>query len=389
MASEVLKKRSLLIVDGAYLIACAYKINKRIDYVKLVAEIEVAINNEFYEKWFLNSCVTGNAQSAFHNMLRAAPPKGPQFRVKLFGLKTHTTTCRKCRSEAESTVQKGVDVGIATLMLKHAFQNLCDQVVLLAGDGDFFDAVATVKDELRKDLCVLGFRDGSLSLELQQIGRVIWLDDLIQKIEMVPEPAPAPPAKVPAQEVTPVAMKPKPKYNKPAANPPRAPQVKPTIAEDGDDEDDDKEEKAEEELLHPRSHRPNSNPNEANRNRYHIHQHSKPVAQQRNVTVVAKEREEEPNIQPIPEVVPQIMPNNATVNSVSGNIAPRAPQVAENGRVVNGDVWGCIVCTFDNPLNTDVCEMCEKPRPVEIKCAGCGYLKVGDNCAYCTFMKHK
>eukprot|EP00026_Physarum_polycephalum_P007770 Phypoly_transcript_07836.p1 GENE.Phypoly_transcript_07836~~Phypoly_transcript_07836.p1 ORF type:complete len:496 (+),score=82.82 Phypoly_transcript_07836:37-1488(+) len=180
-------KRTLLVVDGSYLMISARKMGLNIDFIKLVRELERLVGCEFYEKWFLNGGEGNALNSPLNNMLRAAPPSGPQFRVKILPMKMHTSFCKTCKQNVDSRVQKGVDVSIATLILKHSFQNLCDQVVLIAGDGDFYEALSTAKDELRKDIVLVGFQDFTLSLDLQQLAnKVIWMNGIIDLIRDIP-----------------------------------------------------------------------------------------------------------------------------------------------------------------------------------------------------------
>jgi uncharacterized LabA/DUF88 family protein len=304
-------KRTLLVVDGAYLFAGMSKINKRVNMIKFVQELETLINCEFYEKWFLNSTLDNNAQqNGFHNMLRAAPPSGPQFRVKLFGLKSHTAFCKRCKSEIELKVQKGVDVGIATLILKHSFQNLCDQVVLVGGDGDFYDALSTVKDELRKDMWIVGFRDGSVSLDLQQLAKIIWINDIIDRIEFRGYPLSNPPI--------PTVV-----HNKPSPKPITV----------------DKPITVETVIIQRQS--------EFQQN---IH---KPVIDGNNTTNNSSS-------------------SNNNTNNISNNdskpseselkptyVLPFHNELQSN---VN-TVWRCPVCTYDNPVSKIACEMCEEACP--------------------------
>ena len=68
------------------------------------------------------------------------------------------------------------------MILKLAFQGNYDRLVLAAGDGDFEDAIAYVKDVLHKKIVVVGYHD-SLSPDLQSYAdEVIWLDDAWDKI---------------------------------------------------------------------------------------------------------------------------------------------------------------------------------------------------------------
>ncbi len=79
-------------------------------------------------------------------------------------------------------------------------------LIFYEGDGDFYEALTTIKDELRlvntpnlylpslpsnfllyrKDIVVVGFQDNTLSLDLQQLGRVIWMNNLADRIRDEP-----------------------------------------------------------------------------------------------------------------------------------------------------------------------------------------------------------
>jgi uncharacterized LabA/DUF88 family protein len=80
-------------------------------------------------------------------------------------------------------VQKGVDVGIATLMLRMAAQEACGRLILSAGDGDFEDAISYVKSERLKEVWICGSQE-NLSPDLQSYAdKVIWLEDLYPQID--------------------------------------------------------------------------------------------------------------------------------------------------------------------------------------------------------------
>lgn len=98
-------------------------------------------------------------------------------RVKLYKLKDLHNECPKCGNHFERKVQKGVDVGIATLIVKLAAQNQYSRLILSAGDGDFEDAISFAKEELHKEIWVTGFAE-SLSPDIQSYAdRVLWLND--------------------------------------------------------------------------------------------------------------------------------------------------------------------------------------------------------------------
>jgi uncharacterized LabA/DUF88 family protein len=170
--------KAILIVDGAYLMRGA-KPHGHFDYVKLKALLERRVGTPFSESYYLNSMYdAGNeALNAFHSFMKSAPPKGPKFRVQLYDIKQMDVQCPQCGCLHKRDVQKGVDVGIATLVLKLAMQNKYDVVVLCAGDGDFKDAIAHVVDNCAKAIIVAGF-EASLSTDLQSYAKsVIFLEE--------------------------------------------------------------------------------------------------------------------------------------------------------------------------------------------------------------------
>ena len=151
----------------------------RFDYLKLKQFLERLIGDEFVEAYYLNAVTddANKAQDSFHTWLKSAPPRGPKLRVQLYGLKHLTTTCQECGHVIERPVQKGVDVGIATLALKLAMQDKYDRFVLAAGDGDFEDAIRYIVDEQAKEFVLVGFGP-SLSTDLQSYARqVVFLED--------------------------------------------------------------------------------------------------------------------------------------------------------------------------------------------------------------------
>lgn len=174
--------KAIWVVDGAYLLKAS---PTQFDYMKLRKVLENRLKLSFYECYYLNSTPNPptDRQNGFHTWLKSAPPRGPQFRVELYKLKDLHVTCPNCATEFERQVQKGVDVGIATLMIKLAYQGKYDCLVLSAGDGDFEDAISYVKSELNKRIVIAGFSD-SVSTDLQSYAdEVVWLDDHLRHIE--------------------------------------------------------------------------------------------------------------------------------------------------------------------------------------------------------------
>ena len=174
--------RTVWIIDAAY---CMKAAPGRYDFLKLKENLERLNGSTFAESYYLNSTPNppSDQQDAFHTWIKMAPPKGPRMRVQLYKLKDMHCTCPQCHHHFERTVQKGVDVGIATLIIKLASQNRYDRLILLAGDGDFEDAIDYVKSELHKEIWIAGFPD-SVSADLQSYSdHLIWISDFWSDIE--------------------------------------------------------------------------------------------------------------------------------------------------------------------------------------------------------------
>ena len=140
--------KTVWIVDGAYLFN--YGRNRPFDYLKLKAEITRANGGPLHECYYLNSTpdAATESQNAFH-----------------------------------SSVQKGVDVGIATLIVKLAAQGVYDRLILSAGDGDFQEAITYIKSELHKEFWLHGAMS-NLSTDLQcYADQVLWMDDMHPAID--------------------------------------------------------------------------------------------------------------------------------------------------------------------------------------------------------------
>ena len=174
--------KTVWIIDGAYLFS--FGKTHPFDYLKLKHELVRLNGDPIYESYFLNSSndPTADAQNAFHTWLKSAPPKGPKLRVQLYRLKNLHSTCPGCNTGFDRQVQKGVDVGIATLIIKLAVQNVYDRLILSAGDGDFEDAISYVKSELHKEVWINGSQT-NLSPDLQSYSdNVLWLESMLPAI---------------------------------------------------------------------------------------------------------------------------------------------------------------------------------------------------------------
>lgn len=174
--------RTTWIIDGAYIFN--YGKARPVDYLKLKNELARLNGGPIQQCFYLNAVQDPptDAQIAFHNWLKSAPPRGPKFRVQLYPLKEQGVTCPSCGHGHVRQVQKGVDVGIATLLVKLAAQDAFDRVILATGDGDFEDAISFIKD-MHKQVWLLGSAN-NLSPDLQSYAdEVIWLEDLGEVID--------------------------------------------------------------------------------------------------------------------------------------------------------------------------------------------------------------
>ena len=233
------RKRGLLVLDQAYVKEVCHASDVRMDYAKLSPYLETIIPGlKIYEKWWITSVqnpseamkmpfyswlLSGMGQTTislflfflfsqrfylslisiflkilfevnkfnffFSLIFSVAPPNGPQYRIDLRELKRKKFHCRNCGAQSEDFVQKGVDISIATLILKHCYQNLADAIILFAGDGDFKEMLRICRDELYREVYIIGRNDDSISKDLQSLGNVIWLEDIIPHVAFQPSSA--------------------------------------------------------------------------------------------------------------------------------------------------------------------------------------------------------
>lgn len=175
--------KTVWIIDGGYLFD--HGRTRPFDYLKLQNELARLNGGPMHESHFLNAAhdPVAEARNPFHTWLKSAPPRGPRIRVRLYPLKNVQVQCAHCGQSFAREVQKGVDVGIATLIVKLAVQNVYERLILAAGDGDFEDAIGYVKSDLHKEVWICGSQT-NLSADLQSYAdRVVWLEDLHPAID--------------------------------------------------------------------------------------------------------------------------------------------------------------------------------------------------------------
>jgi uncharacterized LabA/DUF88 family protein len=122
--------------------------------------------------------------------MRSAPPNGPKIQTRLYGLKKLRVECDKCKTAIPRQVQKGVDIGIATLAL--TMINRYDTLILSSGDGDFKDMVEFIRNQSNKRFELAAFKRG-VSTDLQSMSdRIYWLNDFKEDIQKTDKKAPLP-----------------------------------------------------------------------------------------------------------------------------------------------------------------------------------------------------
>jgi len=195
-----MSNRRLWLIDAGYLFNSRHSVtpNYQFSYLKLRNKLEQ--DGPIWRAYYLNS--TNNppseAQDNFHNWLRSAPPTGPKIITKLYELKTQRADkayCEICGSKVNlscpnqtdgsplhkinNEIQKGVDVGIATLSLIH--KDNYDTLILSSGDSDLLDAIEFLS-EIGKKVELAVFKT-AVSTELQsRADRVYWIDDFSNEI---------------------------------------------------------------------------------------------------------------------------------------------------------------------------------------------------------------
>jgi uncharacterized LabA/DUF88 family protein len=141
-------EKSLVLIDGQNVIKgcmtyCELnRIKKKVDYVKLINTLSE--NTNLLRAYFYDA-IQEKVNRNKEQFLYALQKKGIQLRTKT--LKNRSIVCNKCGNKEIKTIQKGVDVSLATDILRHAWQNTCDICIIVSGDEDYKDAIECVKDK--------------------------------------------------------------------------------------------------------------------------------------------------------------------------------------------------------------------------------------------------
>lgn len=177
-------EKSIILIDAENILRswweyCKQKnVKDNIDYKKLVDAL--SSNTNLLRAYFYDG-VPEIVPFKKKNFLEILQKKGIQLRTKI--LKNRKQTCEKCGDSIIREVQKGVDVSLATDILRHAWQNTCDICIIVSGDEDYKDAIEVAKDKGIK-IWVASFRN-SLSFELERTAdKVIFLEGFFEVIKL-------------------------------------------------------------------------------------------------------------------------------------------------------------------------------------------------------------
>jgi len=154
-----------------------YNLKEKLDYQRLVDKL--AKNTNLLRAYFYDG-TSENVASKKKSFLDALEKKGFQLRTKI--LKERTFICPSCSNTITKHVQKGVDVSLATDILRHAFQQTCDICIIASGDEDYKDAINVAKDKGIK-VWVASFKR-ALSPEMERAAdKVFLIDDFYDEIK--------------------------------------------------------------------------------------------------------------------------------------------------------------------------------------------------------------
>lgn len=177
--------RTMWLIDAAYLFNAQESAGAEynFDYLKLRQWLER--NGPIDDAWYLNSAQSppSEDQTAFHTWLQTPAPTGPGLNVNLYKLKQRDFECPHCSRKFSLQMQKGVDVGLATLIVRRADQDQYDNLLLSSGDGDLKDALTHASKICHKriELCV--FRWGISADILNLADTIYWIDDFSEQVE--------------------------------------------------------------------------------------------------------------------------------------------------------------------------------------------------------------
>lgn len=156
-------------------------LKEKIDYMKLIKKLSEETN--LLRPYFYDA-VPEHIPIKKKNFLQALQHQGVQLRTKV--LKNRRYICTNCKNVDIRKIQKGVDVSLATDILRHAWQGSCEICIIVSGDEDYRDAIECIKDKGIK-VWVASFKK-SLSNDVAMIAdKVVLLDDIFHEIKQSPQ----------------------------------------------------------------------------------------------------------------------------------------------------------------------------------------------------------
>lgn len=194
------ENRKLWLIDAGYMFNARHSVRSGYEFSYLKLRQYLEQDSPIWRAYYLNSTANqpSDAQDNFHRWLRSGPPFGPKIVTKFYSLKQQRADkayCEECGQKVQlrcqnqtgdithrvfNEIQKGVDVGIATLSLIN--QKNYDTLLLSSGDSDLLDAIEYLSEQGKKIELVV-FRDG-VSSELQcRADRIHWINDFASEVD--------------------------------------------------------------------------------------------------------------------------------------------------------------------------------------------------------------
>lgn len=193
----------LWLIDAGYMFNARHSVRPGYEFSYLKLRQYLERSEEIWRAYYLNASPNppSDAQDNFHRWLRSGPPYGPKIITKIYPLRQQRADkayCEECGQKVTvrcqhqednghihriyNEIQKGVDVGIASLALILAPHY--ETLILSSGDADLADVVDYLGANGKRIELVV-FRDG-VSSELQcRADSIHWLNDVAEELENI------------------------------------------------------------------------------------------------------------------------------------------------------------------------------------------------------------
>jgi uncharacterized LabA/DUF88 family protein len=146
--------KNILIFDAGFVTALSRKLaNGALDLKKLKSFLESKYGK--INRTYFVTAINTEEQRNFHSWLQH------ELKAEIVAKSVKGKQCQHCGNV--NTVEKGIDVALAVLAIK--FAGHYDRLIFVNGDGDLVDAIRHVRDDLRKQIVVVG-EPNSVSGEL-------------------------------------------------------------------------------------------------------------------------------------------------------------------------------------------------------------------------------